>query len=360
MASSDPVMKAPRIAGVDLAFAASLFALIAFSMAVVLTGTSSKLSGIQFDVLRDTFAAIYLFLNGLTISLMVQASPKAMSDLTPILVKRGLFFTITGIALSFFWPINILITLGVCTIACPILLYIHSSFLRFLALMIGVAALIIGSFTDLILTTEAIDTSKGFGSIIIDTGMFALLSGYYSIFPWALFFMLGVMYSRQDFLNKRTSTRSGFWALLAIVAGIGLEMITFKFFTQASALDARDVPFAFILPVYLPGFLIIAYGCCILALNISIWLNARLSKWKALHTLRQVGSMKHTFYYVHFVLGAILMAVMDSLNVENRMLIAIAVSAYFVICILFAMIWKKRHRLGPLEMLMDRFSGTDD
>jgi uncharacterized protein len=350
-------MKAPRIAGIDLAYAVSLFAVIAFSMAIVLTESTSNMSGIHFDVLRDSFAAIYLFLNGLTLSFITQASGKSMSSMTPFLVKRGLFFTLTGFIISLFWPIDILITLGICTMACPLLFLINSGFLRFLVLATGVFSLIIGSFTDLILTTEAIDLSKSFSDIIIDSVLFVLLSGYYSIFPWALFFLLGVMYSRHDFLSKQNATRSGFWALFAIAIGVGVELITFEFFTPISSLQNTNVvPFAFMLPVYLPGFLFIAYGLCIICLNTCVWLNHQLQKWKALHTLRQIGSMKHSLYYFHFLVGGIAMFYMDAIEIEDKRLIAFLVTGYFVLCIVFTVLWKMKYRLGPIEWVLERIT----
>lgn len=353
-------MRIPRIAGVDLAYAVSLFAIIAFSLAIVLTGSTSNMSGIHFDILRDTFAAIYLFLSGLTISILAQSVEKSLSKLTRFLIQRGLFFTLSGLILSFLWPIDILITLGICTLVCPLLLVVNSSFLRFFALSIGLITLVIGSFTDLILSTEVLDTSVGFSELIIDSVLYILISSYYSILPWAMFFIVGIMYSRQDFLNKKNATRSVFWAIMAVLIGAGIELITFEFFNIFTSLQGKDVvPFNFILPVYLPGFLIMAWGLCIIFLNTCIWINNQLIGWKSFHILRQIGSMRHTFYYLHFLVGGIAMSLLEVIDMDHKKFIALLVTGYLVFCIIFTKLWKNRFRLGPVEWVMDRLSNKN-
>jgi uncharacterized membrane protein YeiB len=69
--------------------------------------------------------------------------------------------------------------------------------------------------------------------------------------------------------------------------------------------------------------------------------------------------MRHTFYYLHFLVGGIAMSLLEVIDVNHKKFISLLVMGYLVFCIIFTMLWKNRFRLGPVEWVMDRLSNKN-
>jgi uncharacterized protein len=353
-------MKAPRIASIDLAYAISVCVVICFSLSAGLTSRESTLSVVSYDLISDTFAALFLFLNGITASLMMRRGISSRRKAKAYLVRKGILFVIIGMATSILWPTQILVTLGLLFLAAPMLTQLTGSILRALYVVAIPASVLLFSFgaTEGAAVLGTFSTSADFISNFVD---YTIVSGYFSLLPWAVFFLSGVLFGRLDFLNPKIRRSSGFYSWIAIGAGSILQIFGGALFVSKSQAKS-DLVFPFFQsPEFnLISFILIATGLSIVILNLCAkWGESKLGV-KPRMFLQRMGSMKHLLYINHLVYGLVFILIFGQHRVHTigRELCLIV---FFVgVSIVFTWLWKKQFTLGPVEWVLKMLSGSNE
>lgn len=353
-------MKAPRIAGVDLAYAISVCVVICFSLSAGFSGREASLSGVSFDLLTDTFAALFIFLNGITATLMMRRGNSSRRKMRRYLVRQGILFLILGFISSFFWPIQMLSLLGVLFLTAPILTQLTGSILRVLYVVDVVSAILFFSFGD----AGGVSTAPAFAvneEFVLGYSSYFLVSGYFSLLPWAVFFISGVLFGRLDFLNPKIKRTSGFLSWVAIIVGSILQIFGGSLFTTVAETKSLLIfPFIFTPEFNIISFILIATGLSIILLNACIQWSEKKKGANARLLLQRMGSIKHSLYVNHLIYGIVLILVFGSRGIHDLGVMLALVGFFMGASVAFTWLWKKQFNLGPVEWVLKLLSGSNE
>lgn len=353
-------MKEPRIAGIDLAYAISVFGVIFFSLSVGLTSCESTLSVVSYDLISDTFAALFLFLNGIMASLMMHCGISSRRKAKTCLIHKGILFIILGLAASILWPTQILVTIGLLLLISPLLTQVTGSILRALYVVTITASILLFSFgaTDGATVVGPFSLSSAFISHYAD---YTLVSGYYSLLPWAVFFLSGVLFGRLDFLNPKIRRSSGFFSWIVIGAGSIVQILGGALFISKSHSKSDLVfPFFYSPEFNIISFILIATGLSILTLNLCVKMGETKRRSEPRFFLQKMGSIKHFLYISHIVYGLVFILIFGQNQVDTIGQELCLIAFFIGVSIVFTWLWKKQFTLGPIEWVLKILSGSNE
>lgn len=343
-------MKVGRISGIDVAFVLAMPLLIYISTFLELGQRSETFIRDQFHILYDGSVAAFLFLSGLAASLK-QNSPAGPRLAQRYLVIRGALFVIIGLILSFFWPTNLFVLLGLCSFVLAIVLPFHTTLVFFVIAVMAIYGLFTYFFKEI--STNLIPW-EGFNPKHI--AFYFLRDGYYGLTPWLIFMLAGGMYSRTDFLRKRSQKSLIGVGVFLLIFAFGLEFAIERF-TNAGYISKQttftDITF---LHLTLPSFLVGAFGFSIMLLHMAIQLNDRMEVHPAMSLIRKVGRIKYTalvLYCFGGMAAGLFISGPEIFGIRNIILLSfLLVAGIFV----FTHFWLKRFDTGPVEMVMNVFN----
>jgi len=351
-------MKVPRIAGIDLVYAISVCVVICFSLSVGLTGRESTLSVVSFDLIADAFAALFLFLNGIMASLMMCRGNTSKRKVRAYIIRKGLFFIAIGVLASFFWPIQILITLGCLFLIAPVLTQFASSIIRALYVIGVVAVILLFSFGDVrgVGEVPAFAISSNF---IADYFCYVVVSGYFSLLPWSIFFIAGLLFGRLDFLHPKIKRIASFCSWIGVGVGSIIQIFGGTLFSSASS-DKSELIFPFFKsPEFnIISFILISTGLSIILINFCLTLGEKKTWVKIL--LQRMGSFKHTLYINHLIYGLVLLLIFGQKGLHSVSTLVAIIGFYLGVSIVFTWIWKKQFTLGPVEWVLKMLSRSNE
>jgi uncharacterized protein len=354
-------MKASRIAGLDLAYAVCICFIVIFSLSAGFQANLGVSYGVVYNPVIDTFAGVYLFLNGATAALMLKAAPNRSKRLRGYLVRKGAILTVIGIPLSILWPTNFLITLGILFLFSPLLIQLSSTILRFIVIGILSYAVLHYLFLESLLNSVNSNIQPRFWTWFQDSLAFILTNGYYAILHWGAFFIAGILFVRMDFLNSRRATTNYAIGVMAVLLGGLVQFMTANYSFETFALKPiKTFPYLFSTHFSLPAFLITALGISVILVNWCVKLCKTYRRSKVLALAQKMGSIKHTVYINHIVIAIILSHLIDH-SILTKPLMNLGLSlAYISISLIFTALWKKQFNLGPVEWVFHRLSGTNE
>lgn len=355
-------MKSARIAGLDLAYSFSLLMIMAFSFSVVLSRSLHTIDNVSFPLSTSIFSGMFYFLCGMTVTIMMRGHRKSRSKLKGYLMKKGTIFFGMGLIFSVFWPVNIFISLGLFFILSSLLLQLNSGILWFLALITALISIALISFSGIDSSPEAFTANVTSAKLLEELMQFFILKDYYSIFPWFLFFLMGIVYGRYDFLKSSRIKMANIVGVLMIIAGIVIHLFTDSFFQKASQSAINFViPFIDEPRVVLPAYLFVALGASVLFINFFLFLSIRFREKKWLRFLATIGKIKYSIYLMHILLGLTLAWLFNGFVFKSRLIISICVLCLILSTFLFTYYWRNnKFKKGPLENIIHRLAGTDD
>ena len=343
-------MKVGRISGLDVAYVLAMPMIIYISTFLELGQRSETFIRDQFHILYDGSVAAFLFLSGLTASLK-QNSPAGPRLAQRYLIIRGGIFVIFGLILSFFWPTNLFVLLGLCSFVLAIVLPFHTTLVFFALAVMAVYGLFTYFFKEI--STNLIPW-EGYNPKHI--AFYFLRDGYYGLAPWLIFMLAGGMYCRTDFLRKRSQkSLIGLGAFL-LLSAFGLEFAIERF-TNAGYISKHatftDITF---LHLTLPSFLVGGFGFSMLLLHLAIQLNDRMDGHPAMSLIRKVGRIKYTalaLFCFGGIAAGLLISGPETFGIRNIILLSVLLVAGIFV---FTHFWLKRFDTGPVERVMNIFN----
>lgn len=339
-------MRQARIAGIDFAFAMVLPLMIYYGAFLEIGQNRETFLREQFHLIYDGMVAVFLFLIGFT-SGIAASSYRGVKRMQSYLLKRGIIFLFIGLGMSFFWPTNLFTLCGVASLALILVLPLHSTIIFFFAAIIGLSALYSYIFTEI--ATNLIPWRHG----IRGSAMHFLRDGYYAIFPWLIFPLLGTLYSRTDFLSRRLRSLNLVIAGLLIVIAFVLEF----FFERSigTGVIGQLHPFTKItfMHLLLPTFYIGAAGLSVLILNLALQLTEKYQDNKLIVLLRGLGRVKYTILFFQAVAGILLGLHLSGLQTYGSHTIIGFALFYTAGSTAFSFLWMKRFDAGPVEMVLN-------
>jgi hypothetical protein len=344
-------MKSPRIAGIDLIYVLLLPAmLVAFG--IIETAERSKdILHNEFHLIFDLGMALFLFMNGLTTAFAADSGMN-VANLQKYLLKKGLILLAIAAPLSFVSQSNPFLLLAILSILSSGVIMFTSSILIFLLSIIGMYSAYYFMFTDV--RIDLLIQANGYD--LNQIWNYPLRGSYYSLIPWAGFYVTGLVVSRLEFIRKASSLVHVIVGIFILTAGLAVAVFTES--NQLSAFNKSIMPQGLtLLMLNFPGFFLAMLGLSIILTDFNNWATARFSALAGKTWVRTMSKSKYTIILV-FIAVCMVMKLIIGVPSTSFMRLIWSISATTItLSIMFLIARQKRLSFAPVEKVIKYFSG---
>jgi hypothetical protein len=348
-----------RLIGIDLSYTISLLGLITFiySFSINKFAIEEGVLSHSWNILfLDFFPGLFFFLNGLTISLTMRDRKISSRKMLSYMTKRGTLMVLIGLCVCIYWPMNVFIATGFMYLAAPFLVQWNSSILRIVfALSIFIAH---GLLFIHVPSSINYKIPEIHGGGIIDLTGFLFFNGYFSIFPWFLFFIGGMLFGRSEIRVRGWLPPTSMLGFVLIFAGFALQYILKKQDTTYLDLRRFDNPFLNF-RLLMPAFVFVSIGVIILLVNAGNYLFKVIDLPKIVRWASIISSMKYSILFFQLIIcSSIIILTPGAFFAKTPVLIGFTIFITFF-TIYLAFFWNKKiSNKGPLEWMFKRVSGS--
>jgi uncharacterized membrane protein YeiB len=355
-----------RIIGIDVARALAVIGMIIVNFKVVFGENGLPWVKAFASVFDGKAAATFVVLAGVGLALMTNSAIKN-NDQAKLkiarnrILKRASFLFIIGISYIAIWPADILHFYGVYMAIIILLLTSQQKTIIISAISLIVVFPILMTFLNYE-TGWNFDTLDYQGFWIFRGFMRNLFfNGFHPVIPWTAFMLFGYWFGKQD-LHSDQFVKKTFWISIGTFISIQvLSFISISLLSEGNQEVAKELTEIIgtnpmpPLPIYMFNGTAIAFtitSACIL-------IAKRFEHSFIIDALNKTGQLALTFYVAHVIIGMGIIETIDpskmgEYSVEFSVIYALAFS---LCCILFAVIWRKYKKYGPLEWVMRKVTG---
>jgi len=354
-----------RIIGIDVARALAVIGMIIVNFKVVFGENGSNWVKSFASTLDGKAAATFVVLAGIELALMTNSAIKnndkiKLNIARNRIAKRALFLFIVGISYISIWPADILHFYGIYMAITILIITSKEKTIVILALALIVAY-------PLLMTFWSYDTGWNFETLDYQdfwtiNGFFRNLfyNGFHPVIPWTAFMLSGYWFGKQDLHNDKFIKKAFWISAITFIFMQTLSYLSISFLSegnQSTAQELMDIlgtnpmpP----LPIYMFNGISIAFAI----ITACILIAKRFESNKLIDALNKTGQLALTFYVAHVIIGmgiveAIYPTRIGKFSIEFSMVYALVFS---ISCIIFAVIWRKYKKTGPLEWIMRKIT----
>jgi uncharacterized membrane protein YeiB len=352
-----------RIAGVDLARALAVLGMILVNIRYLMEAEENGPEWLVrlIAIFDGRPAALFTVLAGVSLSLMQRSGPLAAAGTgfqpgRSVVLKRAVFLFALGLLFIHIWPPDILHFYAVYFVICAFLLRASN---RLLAALI-VCALAVGSMLligfEFLAGADFVDIEDP--QFWTPAGMLGnlFIAGYYPVFPWLAFVLLGICLGRMNWLDRSIRRRM-------MVAGITVlclsesAALVLKHLYRAHTF-VTDIPMiSYFFKAYpfppTAVYLLSAGATAVLVIDLCVIFTATPHPRNWLSPVLSVGRMALSVYVAHIILGYAILWATNRLDSANSLVLACLVAAGLAVAVLvLSHLWLMHFRHGPLEWLM--------
>lgn len=332
-----------RLIGLDIARFLAFAGMVLVNFRIVAGGEgASEFADLLPLVLEGRAAALFVVLAGIGISL---------ADIsTRVLIRRGLFLFAIGLLNMLIFPADILHYYGIYFLCIIPLLHKPPK-----TLLLYAAGITLVAFIALL----ALDYDAGWNWITYEytdfwsvTGFLRNLfyNGWHPVFPWLTFLLFGMFLGRFSLYWRNVQ-------VLMIAFGVGTYWVL-SYLSDQIALQGSDLAFITNTTPIPPSpfYVLSACGSSAAVIGIILFLTPIAKRLRIGEMLAVTGRQSLTLYVAHIVIG---MGIMDAMGWVNGPLMPMQVLNYslgfILVCIIYANLWRRVAKRGPLELIMRRF-----
>ncbi|RDY61053.1 DUF418 domain-containing protein [Flagellimonas nanhaiensis] len=354
-----------RIIGIDVARALAVFGMVIVHFKIVFGDTGNDWLKAFANLFDGKAAATFVVLAGIGLALMTNSALKN-GDVQKLrtakrrIAKRALFLFVVGLSYLWIWPADILHSYAFYMLVTLLLIarksneipiWIVGAILLFPALLLFLNYETGWDFT----TLEYVDfwTVKGFTRNL-------LFNGFNPVVPWVAFMLYGLWYGRKD-LNDTAFVKKSF--VIGLVSFIVIQLISYTLLQYSSGDEIQyneDLKAFFGTDPMPPMPIFMLNGIAIATTVISgcILLARKYENNFIIKTLYKTGRLALTFYVAHVVIGIGFMEELGPKELGTYSIVfSVAYALVFsLVCMLFALVWTKYRKAGPLEWVMRKVS----
>ncbi len=344
-----------RLEGLDLARSLALVGMVIvnFKIAMGVPDDSAGWAATIGGGLEGRAAATFVVLAGVGLGLAYHRAPK--QSLVAVTLRRAAFLMVVGLLNSLIFDADILHYYAVYFALGVFCLPLSRRWLTALIATLIVGFLVLVFVLDYeagwnwqTLTYSGFWTPEGFVRNL-------LFNGWHPVVPWLAFLLFGVLLAKSDLSRVRTqriligggmavwlAAEALSWALQMRFTGQWRELV--------DLVGTSPVPPG---PLYMMaggGFAAVVIGFCLV-------LATPLKQMGVLDAVAPAGRQTLTLYIAHILLG---MGTLEALGLLGGQTAEAAFAAALLFCLLatlFASVWARRWKRGPMEMLMRRLAG---
>jgi len=350
-----------RIIGIDVARALAVIGMIVVNFKVVFGENGLNWVKSFASVFDGKAAATFVVLAGVGLALMTNSAIKN-NDKAKLkiarnrILKRALFLFIIGISYITIWPADILHFYGIYMAINILLLTSKERTIIISAISLIIVFPILMTFWNYE-TGWNFDTLEYQGFWTINGFMRNLFfNGFHPVIPWTSFMLFGYWFGKQDLHNNKFIKKT-FWISTIIFISIQiLSYLSISILSEGNQESAKELTEILgtnpmpPLPIYMFNGISIAFAI----ITACIIIAKRFENNIIIDALNKTGQLALTFYVAHVIIGMGIIETIDpnkmgNYSIEFSVIYALAFS---LICIIFAVIWGKYKKFGPLEWLM--------
>jgi uncharacterized protein len=354
-----------RIIGIDVARALAVIGMIIVNFKVVFGEKGHPWVTSFAGIFDGKAAATFVVLAGVGLALMTNSAinnrDKAKLKIARIrIAKRALFLFILGISYITIWPADILHFYGIYMVITMVLLTRKEQ----TVLLSGIAIIVA---YPILLTVLNYETGWNFETLEYqDFWTFKgfmrnlFLNGFHPVIPWTAFMLFGYWFGKQDLYNDKFVKKT-FW--MSTIIFISIQAVSYLSISilsegnQEAALELTEIlgtkpmpP----LPIYMFSGIAIAFAL----ISACILIAKKFENSFIVDALNKTGQLALTFYVAHVIVGMGIIEVINPSKIGNYSIEFSVIYAivFSLLCILFAVIWRKYKKSGPLEWLMRKIT----
>ena len=354
-----------RIIGIDVARALAVIGMIIVNFKIVIGENGLSWVKSFAGIFDGKAAATFVVLAGVGLAIMTNSAIKnndksKLKIVRNKILKRALFLFIIGISYITIWPADILHFYGIYMLIIILLLTSKERTIIISAISLIIVFPMLLPFWNYEIgwNFETLEY-QGFWTI---NGFIRNLffNGFHPVIPWTSFMLFGYWFGKQD-LNNDKFIKKTFW--ISIISFISIQILSYFSVSilsegnQESAKELTEIlgtnpmpP----LPIYMFSGISIAFAIITACIIIAKHFKNNI----IIHALNKTGQLALSFYVAHVIIGmgiieAINPSKMGEYSVEFSVIYALGFS---LICILFAVVWKKHKKSGPMEWIMRKLT----
>lgn len=351
-----------RVIGYDLARALAVFGMVVVNFKIVMGAEQNGpawLVGLV-GLLDGRAAATFVVLAGAGLSLLSQKG-RTLGDSDQLtrdrrtLLKRALFLFIVGLLYTPIWPADILHFYGVYIAVAAFLLATPARQLWSYsgALVLAFVVLFFALNYDQGWDWNTLEYN-GFWTPL---GMVRHLfyNGFHPVIPWLAFLLVGNLLGRQDMGDPVIRRRVFVWGAGVAAIAEGVSWILIRTLSPGESLADQEAIIAIFGTAPMPPmplYMLAGTGtaCAIIAASISLGERYENVAW--LRPFVATGQLALTLYVAHVIIG---MGILEAIGRLENQTLPFSLLASIVFCgvgVVFAHLWRKRFKRGPLEAIM--------
>ncbi|MDK2124312.1 DUF418 domain-containing protein [Parachitinimonas caeni] len=355
-------MSRQRIAGFDLARALAIFGMVIVNFKTVMHTDHQPDGGwwSLFDLVDGRAAAMFVTLAGVGISLSAGgdgASEQSLQQARSRLLWRALWLLVGGLAYIEIWPADILHYYGVYLCVGAMLLATPSRILLALACVVVALVPLLHTLLDYGSGWDWQALSyRGFWSV---TGFVRNLffNGFHPVFPWIGFLLIGMVLGRPAWLlpEKRRVLLTTSLLVCALTESLALGC-RWLMGELGQPRELADFLFSTTPMPPQPFYFISAAASAIAIIVSCVAIAERFADSAWLKPLIHTGQLALTLYLAHVLIG---MSALEAMGLITSHSASIAIGSALAFCVgavVFASLWRRRFRQGPVEWLLRRLS----
>lgn len=354
-----------RIIGIDVARALAVIGMIIVNFKIVFGDHGDSWLKSVAHLVDGKAAATFVVLAGVGLALMSNSAIKNQ-DLIKLLtvrkriLKKAIFLFAFGLSYILIWPADILHFYGVYMLAT--LLFINrpkNKILLGAIFLIAIYPILIVLFDYEVgwdfssLTYTDFWTLNGFLRNLI-------YNGFHPVLPWSAFMLFGLWYGRHD-LNDDKFLKKSLWVSLVIF--ITIQLLSGALLHLLSAGSPESI--VTLTPILgtdpmppMPMYMINGISISIVLISSCILLAKRYQNNLVINALNKTGQLALTFYVAHVIIGIVVIEEFGPKKLgQYSIQFSIIYSLIFsLLCILFAQVWLRYKKVGPVEWIMRKLT----
>ena len=363
-----------RLDGLDLARALAVFGMVLVNFNVVL-GSGDAGPGwlrVLAGLVEGRAVAVFVVLAGVGTTLLAAAAAREGRPAGRVrgsLLRRAALLWVLGMLYSPIWPADILHYYALYIAVGVVLLRARDR------VLLAAAAAFTAGFVVLLAAGDRVpllDYERGWNFATLEYDGYwtvggqlrnLLYNGFHPVVPWTALFLLGMWLGRRDLSDPRRRRR------IVVVAAV-VAAVT----ELASYLAMRAIPGEAELVAALfgtapmppmPQYIVAGGATAVAVIVVCVAVADRRGEHPALLPLLHTGQLALTLYVAHVVVGLGALIALGLLPPDatparpsQSLVFTVIYTALFCAAsVLFATLWRRRRRRGPLEQVMRKLTG---
>lgn len=344
-----------RIFGIEVAYAIALFGMVFYIFLFTIGGkTLSLLTHEEYSLVLDFFPALFLFLTGTTLSIAMRNNRISKRKLLAYQAKRGSVLFLLGLILCAWWHMNIFIIVGAMMFLAQYITRLSDIALSVLLIMmisLGVIFLMLGVPHHIVYNLPQLS-----GSGWINLFGFIFFNGYFSILPWCIFFITGVLFGRLKTSGLGILPPTSLVGFAMIVAAVVLDKYGKPFQELNYNVHASESIYLQLRVFYLP-FILYGIGLSMIVINACQYFGRNNENRKLSKMVQSISAMKYSILFFQVILTSLIMGIANSPTFNNKLVLTMVAVFSSIIVFYVANIWRSKvNELGPVEFVVKRIA----